>query len=122
MQPSDWVNVAAIIIAPIISVIIGQYLQDRAKKREDKIRIFQTLMTERGILWSYKSVEALNSIEIVFAKHTNFRSQWKKYFDKLSIQNPSPVELQQMEVEKVKLLEVMANSLGYKGKVTWERV
>ena len=32
----EWANLAAIIIIPVAAVLIGQWLQDRAKKREDK--------------------------------------------------------------------------------------
>ena len=37
-------NIIALIIIPILAVIIGQYLQTRAKKREDKMRIFTVLI------------------------------------------------------------------------------
>ena len=43
----EWANLAAIIIIPIAAVLIGQWLQYRAKKREDKMNIFKTLMTAR---------------------------------------------------------------------------
>lgn len=45
MNISDYINVAAIIFAPVVSVIIGQMLQDKAKKRQDKIENFKSLMT-----------------------------------------------------------------------------
>ena len=50
MEAKDWINIAAIIVIPIVAVLIGQYLQNRAKKREDKLQIFKTLMTAR-MLW-----------------------------------------------------------------------
>lgn len=67
MDISDYVNIAAIILAPVISVIIGQKLQDRAKKRQDKMEIFKELMTSRVYGWTNSSVYALNIIDIVFA-------------------------------------------------------
>lgn len=60
-------NVIAIIIAPIVSVKIAQSLQDRAKKRQDKMEIFKTLMTSRIYGWTTQSVNALNSIDIIFS-------------------------------------------------------
>lgn len=47
MDFSDYINIAAIILAPIVSVIIGQKLQDRARKRDDKMQIFKILMASR---------------------------------------------------------------------------
>ncbi len=34
-----WINIIAVIAAPIAAVVIGQKLQDRAEKRKDKMAI-----------------------------------------------------------------------------------
>ena len=31
----EWINLAALVIIPILAVIIAQYLQDRSEKRKD---------------------------------------------------------------------------------------
>lgn len=41
------VNIIAVIVAPIVAVKVGQYLQDRAQLRKDKMDIFRTLMANR---------------------------------------------------------------------------
>ena len=41
------INLIALIVVPILAVIVGQKLQDRAQKRNDKIQIFKILMTSR---------------------------------------------------------------------------
>ena len=51
MDILDYINIAAIILMPVLSVIIGQKLQDRAKKRQDKMEIFKALMTSRVYGW-----------------------------------------------------------------------
>lgn len=122
MCVSDVINVVAIILAPIASVIIGQILQDRAKKRQDKMQIFTTLMTYRVHGWSYQSVYALNIIDVVFSDDSAVREQWKKYYEKLCIEKPTKSDLKKIETEENKLLEVIANSLGYKDKITWETI
>lgn len=119
---SDIINVIAIILAPIVSVIIGQKLQERAKKRQDKMEIFRVLMTSRVYGWTPQSVHALNILDIVFADNKEVTDQWKVYYDKLCIENPKKTDLEEIEKEKYKLLEVIANSLGYKGKITWETI
>ena len=122
MDISDYINIAAIILAPVISVIIGQILQDRAKKRQDKMEIFKALMTSRVYGWTNASVHALNIIDVVFADDKKVRAQWKAYYDKLCIGNPTEEDFKKIETEKCKLLEAIAGSLGYKNKITWETI
>jgi hypothetical protein len=117
-----WLNVIELIIVPIVAVWIGQKLQERAKKREDKMEIFKTLMTSRIYGWTEPGVRALNIIDVVFADDENVRKQWKKYYDKLCTSNPTDMDIRKIQQERDKLLEVMAVSLGYKDKITWETI
>lgn len=121
MTISDILNLVAIIVAPVAAVLIGQWLQNRANKRKDKLEIFKTLMISRSG-WSMESYRALNIIDIVFADDETVRARWKEYYDKLCIENPSEVELKKIGTAQVKLLEAMAVSLGYKDKITWETI
>lgn len=122
MVVSIVMNCIVIIAAPIISVWVAQKLQDRARKRQDKMDIFKTLMTNRIYDWTHQSVNALNIIDIVFADDKEVRQQWKKYYDKLCIEQPTETELKKIKIEQEKLLETMANSLGYKDKISWETI
>ena len=88
------INTVAIVIIPIFAVIIGQYLQNRAKYRDDKMQVFKTLMTYRFFGWTNETVCALNVIEIVFSKDKKVINQWKTYKDRLTIENPSQTDLQ----------------------------
>ncbi len=115
-------NVIAIIIAPIVSVKIAQSLQDRAKKRQDKMEIFKTLMTSRIYGWTTQSVNALNSIDIIFSDDETVRKQWKAYYDKLCVENPTSIDLNKIKIEQDKLLEEMSKLLGYKDKISWETI
>jgi hypothetical protein len=116
-----FVNIAAVIAAPIAAVKIGQSLQDKAQRRKDKMDIFKTLMTTR-YSWTIESVQAMNVIEIVFADDDKVCNAWKMYHEKCYVQNPTDAQLQQIKTAKEKLLEAMAKSLGYKDKVTWETI
>lgn len=116
------INIVAIIAAPIISVVIAQKLQERAEKRKDKIQIFKTLMTSRVYGWTMDSVHALNIIDIVFYDDDSVRSAWKDLNDKYNISDPDQHHLKKIEQAQYKLLEAMSNSLGYKGKITWETI
>lgn len=63
----EWINLAALVIIPILAVIIAQNLQDRSEKRKDKMRVFSHLMSYRsfGYVDQY-SVNVFNSVPIVF--------------------------------------------------------
>ena len=78
-------NIIALLLVPIVAVIVGQKLQERAKKREDKMKIFKVLMTSRGLGWSQDMVEALNIIDVVFADDVAVINQWRLYTTLISI-------------------------------------
>lgn len=122
MELSDVLNIIAILAAPIVSVWIAQKLQDRDKKRQDKMYIFRTLMTDRIYGWTPQSVNALNIIDIVFSDDSEVRKQWKKYYDKLCVENPTETDLKKIQNSRDKLLETMAVSLGYKDNISWETI
>ncbi len=121
MNFSNILNLVAIIVAPVAAVLIGQWLQDRAEKRKDKLEIFKSLMIARN-RWTPESVKALNIIDIVFADDDTVRARWKEYYDKLCVEKPSETELKKIKTSHDKLIEAMAVSLGYKDKITWETI
>ncbi len=121
MTFSDFLNLIAILTAPIVAVLIGQHLQNKAEKRKDKLEIFKSLMITR-YGWSLESVRSLNTIDIVFDDDKMVRTRWKEYYDRLCVENPSETELKKIKTSQDKLLEAMAISLGYKDKITWENI
>ena len=116
-----WINIIAVIIAPVVAVWIGQKLQDRAEKRKDKMAVFKAIMTDR-YGWSRETVLALNSIPIVFASDKAVRDAWKEYYKYLCILKPNPLELKQRSEALYKLLESMAFTLGYEGTLNWDDI
>ena len=124
MACSEILNLIALIVIPIIAVVLGYKLQDRAEKRKDKMQVFKAVMTFR-YGWSKESVEALNSIPIVFSgkcKDSKVRDCWKKYYEYLCIQKPDDMQIKQSNEALYKLLVSMAEVLGYKNTVTWEEI
>ena len=111
MTINDYLTLAALIIIPIVAVVIAQWLQNRSEKRKDKMQIFKTLMTSRIYGWTPDSVNALNIIDIVYSDDNKYR-----------VTNPDQQHLKKIENAQYKLLEAMANSLGYKDKITWETI
>ena len=122
MTINDYLTLAALIIIPIVAVVIAQWLQNRSEKRKDKVQIFKTLMPSRIYGWTPDSVNALNVIDIVYSDDKKVREAWKDLNDKYRVTNPDQQHLKKIENAQYKLLEAMANSLGYKDKITWETI
>lgn len=122
MECKDILNLIAIVVIPIAAVLIGQYLQNRAEIRKDKMQIFKTLMTSRIYGWTQESVHCLNIIDIVFADDKTVRDAWKDLYDKYCVQNPDAAQLKKIQNAQYKLLETISKSPGYKDKVTWETI
>lgn len=113
------INVAAIITVPIAAVFVGQKLQDRNQKRKDKMAIFQCLMTHRATGWAHQdTVNALNTIDIIFVDDESVRKCWADLFSKYK---PN-YSTQEITTAQCKLLEAMAETLGYEKKITWETI
>lgn len=73
MELKDILNLIAIFIIPVVAVIVGQHLQNRAEIRKDKMHIFKVLMTSRIYGWTQENVHCLNIIDIVFADDKKVR-------------------------------------------------
>lgn len=122
MECKDILNLIAIVVIPLVAVLIGQHLQNRAEIRKDKMHIFKVLMTSRIYSWTQESVHCLNIIDIVFADDKKVRDAWKDLYDKYCVENPNKTQIKKIQNAQYKLLETIANSLGYKDKVTWETI
>lgn len=44
-------NLIAVLLIPVVAVFVGQYLQERAQRRKDKMDIFKTLIESFGDRW-----------------------------------------------------------------------
>ena len=108
-------------MGPVVAVLVGHFFQNRAEKRRDKMNVFTAIMTDR-YGWSKETVLALNSIPIVFSKDTSVREKWKEYYKMLCIQEPNDIQLKERNDALYKLLESMADALGYKGVVNWDDI
>lgn len=112
-------NIASVLVIPIVAVVVGQFLQNHASKRKDKMAIFQCLMTHRATGWAHQdTVNALNTIDIVFSDDESVRKCWADLLSKYK-PNYSP---QEINTAQCKLLEAMAKALGYGKKITWETI
>jgi hypothetical protein len=110
----DVVNIAAIIIGPIVAVVITLWWQDRKEKRAAKMRIFTTLMALRkSIPIRHEWVNSLNLIDVVFADCPEVVNRWQEYYSLLQRPQPSPQEQEGQLHKYVELMSAMADSLGF---------
>lgn len=58
----------------------------------------------------------------MFSDEEKVRKTWKDLYDKYCVQNPDETQLKKIQNTQYKLLETIAESLGYKDKVTWETI
>jgi hypothetical protein len=107
-----------IIIAPIVAVAIGQILQNNSLKRKDKIDIFKTLVIYNVYDWgsSHRAVDALNSIPIIFADNKTVVDKYFAYFESCRINGTNDSHCKAIETARIKLLEEMSRTLGYKNE------
>lgn len=117
--PKNSINIFAIIFGPVIAVFITKWSDDRRRKRDDKMQIFKTLITDYTYLiitgaWSTRCVEMLNQINLTFRDDKDVECNWRKYYSLLS--DTSDREGLQTERDQalVNMLNSMAKSLGYK--------
>ena len=114
-------SILAIIISPILAVWIGQKLHEKALKREDKMKIFKTLMTARIYGWTAEGTQALNLIDVVFADSKKVIKCWREYYDSLN-QKPALFNIEEALMRQCRLLLEVSKTLGYEKTVTWETV
>lgn len=119
---NEWISIIAVLMSPLIAVCVTMWLEKRRQKRKDKLELFQVMMTQRGIAESYLWVNALNSMHIIFSDDKEVLSALNVFLDTTNVKNPEDMNIINFENKKIKLLEVMAKSLGYSKNINWEQI
>lgn len=86
------------------------------------MRMLIDLMISRIYGWTPQAVHSMNVIDIVFARNKKVKDAWHKFFDLCKIKAPSAQQLKDIETARYKLIEQLANNLGYKDKLTWDEI
>ncbi|HDU8646324.1 TPA: hypothetical protein RG704_000996 [Morganella morganii subsp. morganii] len=93
-------------LSPLIAVQVTKYIDRNTSLKDEKIKIFKTLMFTRSEKLDRRHVEALNSIDVVFISLNNeektIRSDWKAYLD---ILNNAPTSNDNNEVPQSRVEE-----------------
>ncbi len=105
----------------IIATMVTLWWQDRAKKKENKEKIFSVLMSKRYNIADMESVDALNMIDAVFYSDKKVREAWKKFKEATDLSDDKPDKTQIISDKHLKLLETIAESIGYKD-IKWDDI
>lgn len=102
----------ALFLGPVSAVAITLWHQRRTEKRASKERLFITLMAHRkSFPPTFDWAQALNLIDVVYAKHPKIVKLWHDLYDILC---QVPISDQKFNHKYLDLLSAMAKVLGYK--------
>lgn len=104
----------------LIATLVTILWQKRSQTISEKTKIFTVLMSKRYDLAAEESVNALNMIDVVFYKSERVRSTWKSFLEATNLPD-SQTKAQVINDKHLKLLEVIAEDIGYK-EVRWDDI
>lgn len=117
-------NLGSILISAILSgifaTIVTLWWQNKNQIKQEKAKIFTTLMSKRYEISSEESVDALNMIDVVFYSSSEVRTAWKNFYDATNLPDSS-TKGQIINDKHLKLLETMADDIGYKN-IRWDDI
>ena len=117
-------NLGSILISAILSgifaTIITLWWQNKSQIKHEKTKIFTTLMSKRYEISAEESVDALNMIDVVFYGSPKVRAVWREFND-VTKQPESDTKAQAISDKHLRLLEVIAEDIGYK-EIRWEDI
>lgn len=128
MEIISIINIIAIVVSPILALLITNWLQDKKTKRNEKLWILKTLMIQRASQKNIDYVNALNLIDIVFVDSPKVLETYKKLYKEyatsldLTNENNRALFVENTKRAETKLLETIINDIGYKDKITWDRI
>lgn len=117
-------NLGSILVSAILSgifaTIVTLWWQYKSRVKQEKTRIFTILMSKRYEITAEEGVEAMNMIDVVFYKSEKVRSVWKEFYELINSPE-NAMKAQAIKDKHLRLLEVMAEDIGYKG-IKWENI
>jgi hypothetical protein len=109
------VTVLAIVVGPVAALWIQRLLDEGRDKKNRKLWIFKTLMSNRATRLSPVYVQALNLIDVEFTdpKEKAVREAWKELLDLYTNYKTTPNALEQVGELTAVMLAAMGKALGY---------
>jgi hypothetical protein len=118
VKATDWINIVAILVAPLVAVQLSLWLERRKQRRLRQLETFRTLMATRASGLAPDHVKALNMIDVEFYGSDKgskaVLQAWRAYLDHLNMAaTPSEAWGTRREDLLVDLLQAMAMHLGF---------
>jgi len=106
------------LLSGIVATIILLWWQCRNERTQRQYSVFATLMGMRFSLPNETTVRCMNMIDIVFYKNKSVRQRYKEFLEEATKPENGSRDIDE---KSLKLLEAMAESLGYKD-VQWDTI
>jgi hypothetical protein len=118
LTTSEWLTIIAILVGPIAAVLTQLWLQARKVKRDQKLWVYGTLMSNRATWISANFVLAMNFVDVVFYKNTAVREKRKQLMAHVKKQTKADGTLEDLDWDKSKdifaeMMNLMGKELGY---------
>ena len=104
----------------LVATLITILWQQKNQKHAEKVRIFTILMSTRYDIAVEESVKALNMLDVVFNSSKRVRNAWREFHDATNLPE-SPTRGQAIVDKHLRLLEVIAEDIGYKN-IRWDDI
>lgn len=115
---------AVVFLTALCSGLVATFVtilwQKKSQAKNEKIKIFTILMSKRYDITAEESVNALNMIDVVFYESEKVRSAWKSFLEATNLPD-SPTKNPTINDRHLKLLEVIAENIGYK-EIRWDDI
>jgi len=111
----EWLTVAAIVVGPVLALFAQRLLDWLRERRNQRIRLFLTLMSTRASILAPAHVQALNSIDIVFNRRGDaaIREAWRALLDHMVTPMTNPGWADRASDLRVVLYQAMGARVGY---------
>lgn len=97
--------ISTALISGLLATVVTILWQRKTASYNRKLNVFNTLMSYRYMISSQPSVNALNSVDVVFYDDKNVREAYSAFLDETS---KKPENNPQIDEKYLKLLETMA--------------
>ena len=115
---SGLVIIGTSLISGLLASVLTLWWQDKSRIKNKKMQIFETLMAGRYMVFSQESVNAMNSIDVIFYKDEKVRQAYKDFINETE---KKPETNPNIGDKYLKLLEEMAKVLGYEN-IHWDDI
>lgn len=74
-------SIGAVLLAPVIAIIVGEYLRQRTEKQREEYETLKALVSFRHITGSQEFLGALNRVILVFDKNSEIKNLVKELWN-----------------------------------------